>query len=196
MDGAAQEITKLAQHILPQRPHHLAVSPTARYSVPSGLWPNTSPLQYTTYVSEADRGILLTRPYYDIQLDPDEDIKVAPSSNNNRSKTVPSADASSSAGTPTAANSKGQVKKAITKLSFKDYQQSKQQKKQSGSPSDTPKDTAKDTSKDTPKDTSKDTTNDTLLSAKLDAKPSTDTAAMAHVERHRLPPKPEFNDER
>lgn len=169
MDVAAQEITKLVQRILPERPHHLSVSATGRYPVPPGLWPNTSPLQYTTFVSEADRGVLLTRPYFDIQLEPEED----PNNKNKRGKVTSSTDAASSGGNPLGASSKGETKRPVTKMSFKDYQQSKNQKKIPGLPADTPGTT------------------------KPDAKPSKSEGTMASfVDRQHLPPKADFNGDR
>jgi len=113
MDGAAKKISYLAQRVLPDRPHHLAISPTKRYPVPRDFWQYNSRLQYTTYLSDADRGVLLTRPYYEIHESTGSDAPV------DNARATP----------------RSEVKKPVTKMSFKDYQQSKQ-KKMSESPPD------------------------------------------------------------
>ncbi|KAJ9149874.1 hypothetical protein NKR23_g3929 [Pleurostoma richardsiae] len=102
MDGAAKKVNLVANRILPDRPHHLSLSPTRRYPVPSGFWQNNSPLQYSTLLSEADRGVLLTRPYYDIREEPETAVV-------NSSDPVPRPDS----------------KKTVNKMSFKDYQKQK-----------------------------------------------------------------------
>lgn len=109
MDGAAKSADKVAQRILPDRPHHLSVSLTRRFPAPKGFWytGQSAPLQYMTYVSEASRGILLTRPSYDIY----EETEVAPAT------------------MPAKVLAKGEVKK---KMSIKDYQN----RKKSVSPTD------------------------------------------------------------
>ena len=168
MDVAAQEITELVQRILPERPHHLSISATSRYPVPPGLWPNTSPLQYTTYVSEADRGILLTRPYFDMQVEPEEEVN----SKIKRNRGLSSADAASPAGMPAGVTSKSEIKKPVTKMSLKDYQQSKNQKKNTTSPQDT------------------------LTTSKPETKSSKGGGTMASVDRQHLPPKPNFSSDR
>lgn len=101
MDGAAKRIHKVAQHILPDTPHHLALSLDCRYPKPQGFWfeGESRALQYTTFVSDADRGILIARPSYDICED---EKPVAPM--------------------PVKALAKGEVKK---KLSIQDYQRKK-----------------------------------------------------------------------
>ena len=68
MDGAAKNAQKVAQHILPERPHHLSLSFDRRFSAPDGFWfPGASgPLQYMTYISAAQRGILMTRAAFEI----------------------------------------------------------------------------------------------------------------------------------
>ncbi|CAK7264970.1 hypothetical protein SEPCBS119000_001264 [Sporothrix epigloea] len=163
MDVAAQEITDLVQRILPERPHHLCISATSRYPVPPSLWPSTSPLQYTTYVSEADRGILFTRPYFDIQLEE------ATSSKRNSGWALSSADAALPAGIPAGANSKSEAKKPVTRLSFKDYQQNKIQKKSSATPLDPPSTPA------------------------INTNPSRSEPNMASVDRQHLPQKYDLN---
>ena len=109
MDGAAKSIEQLAQRILPDRPYHLAVSGTSRYPEPKGFW-FTGPslhLQYMTFISGADRGILFTRPGFDIEEQPES--------------AAPTMHAKMLA--------KGEPKK---KMSFKDYQN----RKKSASPPD------------------------------------------------------------
>ncbi|KAK3946298.1 hypothetical protein QBC46DRAFT_3773 [Diplogelasinospora grovesii] len=68
MDGAAKSADKVAKRMLPESPHHLSLSLTRRYPAPSGFWFTglSGPLQYITYLSDADRGVLLTRPSYEI----------------------------------------------------------------------------------------------------------------------------------
>lgn len=109
MDGAAKSrLEKVAQHILPHRPHHLSLSLGRRYPKPDGFWYTgaSGPLQYLTFVSQADRGIVLTRPFYDICEEPE---------------TAPPM--------PTKVLAKGEIKK----LSIKDYQK---KKNSSASPTD------------------------------------------------------------
>jgi hypothetical protein len=70
MEAAAKSIKSLVSS-LPDRPHHLAVSPDARYQ----QHPNDTrleedairPLQYMTFLFDVDRGLLLTRAYSDIR---------------------------------------------------------------------------------------------------------------------------------
>ncbi|UNI20064.1 hypothetical protein JDV02_006190 [Purpureocillium takamizusanense] len=80
MDAAAKTVESLSEHILPDKPHHLSYHPHWRYrprpddSAPGSRprfeeWHNTR-LQYMTLVSQADRGTLLTRPYYDMREEP------------------------------------------------------------------------------------------------------------------------------
>ncbi|KAK5660851.1 hypothetical protein OQA88_12222 [Cercophora sp. LCS_1] len=101
MDGAAKSIDKVAQRILPAHPHHLSLSLDRRYPKPSGFWfeGKSQALQYMTFVSDADRGILIARPSYDIC---EEEKPAAPM--------------------PVKELAKGEVKK---KLSIKDYQKKK-----------------------------------------------------------------------
>ncbi|KAK1761178.1 hypothetical protein QBC47DRAFT_23393 [Echria macrotheca] len=103
MDGAVESrLDKVVQHVLPARPHHLALSLDRRFPRPAGYWFTdlSAPLQFLTYTSDADRGILITRPSYDIC----EDAGGA---------AVPM---------PIKVLAKGEVKK---KLSIKDYQKKK-----------------------------------------------------------------------
>lgn len=68
MDGAAKNAQKVAQHILPERPHHLSLSFDRRFPAPDGFWFTgaSGPLQYMTYISAAQRGILTTRAAFEI----------------------------------------------------------------------------------------------------------------------------------
>lgn len=76
MEAAAETVRQLSRTILPERPHHLAQSPdwrsrchpddtSRRYEE----W-HDSRLQYMTFLTEADRGTLFTRGYYDIRQEP------------------------------------------------------------------------------------------------------------------------------
>ncbi|KAK4043597.1 hypothetical protein C8A01DRAFT_12948 [Parachaetomium inaequale] len=80
MDGAAENAHKVAQRILPDRPHHLSLSFDRRFPKPDGWWFTraSSPLQYVTYISAAQRGILTTRAAFEIcdELPPPMPIKL------------------------------------------------------------------------------------------------------------------------
>ncbi|KAK0651361.1 hypothetical protein B0T16DRAFT_453837 [Cercophora newfieldiana] len=110
MDGAAKSIEIVAKRILPERPHHLSLSLDRKFPKPDGFWFTgaSGPLQYLTFVSDADRGILIARPSYDICDGPE----------------------SAPAPMPVKVLAKGEVKK---KLSIKDYQK---KKNNSASPTD------------------------------------------------------------
>ncbi|KAK2605961.1 hypothetical protein QQS21_003687 [Conoideocrella luteorostrata] len=83
MEAAAKTVEVLSKRILPEKPHHLAGSTTWRYRPPPEgeetesrgakrrfeEWRNPR-LQYLTFLSEADRGTLFTRPYYDMREEP------------------------------------------------------------------------------------------------------------------------------
>ncbi len=76
MDAAAETVKELSRTILPERPHQLAKSPDWKSRYPPDdsnrrceEW-NDTRLQYMTFVSEADRGVLFTRGYYDIRPEP------------------------------------------------------------------------------------------------------------------------------
>ncbi|KAF5017539.1 hypothetical protein F66182_10521 [Fusarium sp. NRRL 66182] len=81
MEAAAKTVQQLTQRILPEKPHHLSYSPDWRYYLPANEsrqkhyeeWDNTR-LQYSTLVSEADRGVLLTRSYYDMRVEPPKPV--------------------------------------------------------------------------------------------------------------------------
>lgn len=69
MEAAAKAVQLLSQRILPQEPHHLSISPHWKHR-PSRQHPdesNVRRLQYLTFVADADRGVLLTRPDYDMR---------------------------------------------------------------------------------------------------------------------------------
>lgn len=74
MEAAAKQVKLLSQRILPDRPHHLSVSPDIRYKVsPDARAPEEHihrRLQYMTFISDSDRGVLFTRPYYDMREEP------------------------------------------------------------------------------------------------------------------------------
>ncbi|KAK5997098.1 hypothetical protein PT974_02450 [Cladobotryum mycophilum] len=78
MEAAAKTVELLTQRILPEKPHHLSFDEEWRYSPSNEAktfeeW-NHPRLQYLTLVSEADRGVLLTRSDYDMR----EEVKPAP----------------------------------------------------------------------------------------------------------------------
>ncbi|KAK7755661.1 hypothetical protein SLS62_002272 [Diatrype stigma] len=103
MEEAAKSIESLTKHILPVKPHCLSISATRRYRVhPDDKRleeQDHRPLQYSTFVSDADRGVTLTRAYFDIREEP-----------------VNPHNATSNAPTP-----RSDPTKPITKLSLKDY---------------------------------------------------------------------------
>ncbi|KAI1855336.1 hypothetical protein JX265_006521 [Neoarthrinium moseri] len=91
MEAAAKSIKSLASS-LPDRPHHLSVSPDSRYH----LHPNDTrleedvirPLQYMTFLFDADRGLLLTRAHSDIRKEESHAPKPPrPQSDPNKPKT-------------------------------------------------------------------------------------------------------------
>ncbi|KAK3487078.1 hypothetical protein B0T13DRAFT_452236 [Neurospora crassa] len=122
MEGAEKNADRLAKRILPQRPHHLTLSLTDKYPEPAGFWytGKSHRLQYTTFLSDCDRGILITRPSYDICEEPASAPSAMPPK-------------------PTLLN--GEAKK---KLSLKDYQRRNQSPQD---PSATPRLDAKSESK-------------------------------------------------
>lgn len=75
MEAARKTIEVLSQRILPERPHHLAFHPEWRFPPSHGdsssfeEW-NHPRLQYLTLLSEADRGVLLTKSDYDMREEP------------------------------------------------------------------------------------------------------------------------------
>lgn len=109
MEEAADRIRSVVKNLLPERPHHLSLYPDRKYKVPPNFWQHQSPLQYSTFISDADRGILLTRPYFDICDEPEPE--------------------STSSGAV-----RNGPKKTLNKMSFKDYK--KQKEKASTSPTE------------------------------------------------------------
>lgn len=109
MEEAAQSIRSLVSAYLPSQPHLLSVSATARYT--QHLRENRleedaiPPLGWMSFLHDVDRGILLTRPYYDIRPDPEPVQENAPSPP--KARPDPS--------------------KPVTKLSLKDYKNRKNQ---------------------------------------------------------------------
>lgn len=76
MDGVAEVAKKaclVAERVLPGRPHHLTLNPNRKYTPPSGFWftGTSSRLQYLTNLSDADRGMLLTVPFFEIMDEPE-----------------------------------------------------------------------------------------------------------------------------
>lgn len=109
MEEAADRIRSVVKNLLPERPHHLSLYPDRKYPVPPNFWQHQSPLQYATFISDADRGVLLTRPYFDICDEPEPES------------------------TPLSGPRNG-PKKTLNKMSFKDYK--KQKEKVSISPTE------------------------------------------------------------
>ncbi|KAI5918957.1 hypothetical protein F4810DRAFT_714933 [Camillea tinctor] len=74
MEEATKSIKSLAKDILPIKAHYLSLSATRRYQPhPDDKRldeQDIRPLQYTTFLSDADRGVLLTRAYFDVREDP------------------------------------------------------------------------------------------------------------------------------
>jgi hypothetical protein len=76
MDGVEEVAHKarlLAERVLPGRPHHLTLNPNRKYAPPPGFWftGQSSRLQYLTNLSDADRGMLLTIPFFEIMDEPE-----------------------------------------------------------------------------------------------------------------------------
>ena len=76
MEAAAETVKQLTRTILPERPHQLAQSPDWKCRYPPDEpakrpeeWHDTR-LQYMTFLSDADRGVLFTRNYYDFRPEP------------------------------------------------------------------------------------------------------------------------------
>ncbi|KAI5864211.1 hypothetical protein GGS23DRAFT_487635 [Durotheca rogersii] len=72
MEEATKTIKKLAKNVLPPKAHYLSLD-TTRYRPHSDERrleeQDIRPLQYTTFLSDADRGILLTRAAFDVRED-------------------------------------------------------------------------------------------------------------------------------
>lgn len=99
METTADRIRSVVKSILPERPHHLSLHSDRKYRVQPNFW-QQPPLQYSTFLSDADRGVLLTRPYFDICEEPEP----SPATSQPTSRPVP---------------------KKLNKMSFKDYQKAK-----------------------------------------------------------------------
>lgn len=108
MEETADRIRSVVKNLLPERPHHLSLYLDRKYSVPPNFWQHQSPLQYSTFISDADRGVLLTRPYFDICDEPEPESTLGAVRNG--------------------------PKKSVNKMSFKDYK--KQKEKASISPTE------------------------------------------------------------
>ncbi|KAI1403807.1 hypothetical protein F4819DRAFT_191992 [Hypoxylon fuscum] len=76
MEEATKTIEALVKNVLPPKAHYLSSSeyPTRRFPPPVDdkrlEEQDTRQLQYTTFVGDADRGVLLTRAYFDVRQDP------------------------------------------------------------------------------------------------------------------------------
>jgi len=82
MDGAKKNAEYVAQHLLPDRPYHLSLHHDRRYPKPEGFWftgPSAA-LQYQTYLSDADRGVLFTLPPWAISEESSQTMPIAKSS--------------------------------------------------------------------------------------------------------------------
>jgi hypothetical protein len=80
MEAAAKTIQLLTQRLLPEHPHHLSFFADWRYRTQPAddrkraeEW-NHPRMQYLTLVSEADRGVLLTRSDYDMREEPPKPV--------------------------------------------------------------------------------------------------------------------------
>ncbi|KAI9158477.1 hypothetical protein HJFPF1_06472 [Paramyrothecium foliicola] len=80
MEAAAKSIQLLTQRILPEHPHHLSYFADWRYRhhpvddrKRAEEWHHPR-MQYLTLVSEADRGVLLTRSDYDMREEPPKPV--------------------------------------------------------------------------------------------------------------------------
>lgn len=134
MEAAAKQVRLLTQRVLPEHPHHLSYDPRRRYpAVPDGKGFEEQihrGLQYMTFVSDGDRGVLLTRPYYDMREEPPAP-KAHPGA----------AAAASAASTPSRTD-----KKPSTKMSLSDYKNKVKQQSQSPlTPNTVPKRTPAET---------------------------------------------------
>ncbi|KAJ4307043.1 hypothetical protein N0V88_000418 [Collariella sp. IMI 366227] len=80
MDGAEKSIQKVAEQTLPTQPHHLCLSFGKRFPQSKGWWYHdlSVPLQYTTYISAGQRGVLLTRAAFEIVDEPQQPMATKP----------------------------------------------------------------------------------------------------------------------
>lgn len=67
MDGAETDADIVAKHILPEPPHHLSLSIDGRFPKPDDWWfrGTSGALQYMTYISAGQRGLLTTRAAFE-----------------------------------------------------------------------------------------------------------------------------------
>ncbi len=79
MEAAAKTVELLTQRTLPDKPYYLSNHPDWRYRprpddhLRPEEWHCTR-LQYSTLLAEADRGVLLTRPDYDMREEPPKPV--------------------------------------------------------------------------------------------------------------------------
>ncbi|KAM3458003.1 hypothetical protein MY3296_000653 [Beauveria thailandica] len=79
MEAAAKTVELLTQRTLPDTPYYLSNHPDWRYRphpddhLRPEEWHSTR-LQYSTLLAEADRGVLLTRPDYDMREEPSKPV--------------------------------------------------------------------------------------------------------------------------
>ncbi|OTB12908.1 hypothetical protein K445DRAFT_14206 [Daldinia sp. EC12] len=74
MEEVTKHIDTLVKDVLPPKAHYLSLDTTRRYRPHADdkrlEEQDIRPLQYTTFVSDAERGVLLTRAYFDVREEP------------------------------------------------------------------------------------------------------------------------------
>ncbi|KAI8963416.1 hypothetical protein F5Y11DRAFT_151870 [Daldinia sp. FL1419] len=74
MEEVTKHIDKLFKDVLPQKAHYLSLDTTRQYRPHADAKrleeQDIRPLQYTTFISDAERGVLLTRAYFDVREEP------------------------------------------------------------------------------------------------------------------------------
>ncbi|KAI1471895.1 uncharacterized protein F4812DRAFT_198051 [Daldinia caldariorum] len=74
MEEVRKPIDTLVKNVLPPKAHYLSLDTTRRYRPHADdkrlEEQDIRPLQYTTFVSDAERGVLLTRAYFDVREEP------------------------------------------------------------------------------------------------------------------------------
>jgi hypothetical protein len=72
MDGAENDADIVAKHILPEPPHHLSLYFDRRFPKPDDWWFRgaSGALQYMTYISAGERGLLTTRAAFETCEEP------------------------------------------------------------------------------------------------------------------------------
>ncbi|KAI0131240.1 hypothetical protein F4814DRAFT_405337 [Daldinia grandis] len=74
MEEVTKHIETLVKDVLPFKAHYLSLDTTRRYRPHADdkrlEEQDIRPLQYTTFVSDAERGVLLTRAYFDVREEP------------------------------------------------------------------------------------------------------------------------------